>query len=386
MAQELIPDPYTIEQRQILKHRLMETLTQQGFVIEADTLRLSALNKQMLRAVHAEAVRHNVKRAHKGLVRHENRLLSYIAAGDEVVPERIYPRFVEVQAGSEDELLFRYARLHWSIPVSSGYGRRLRFVVYDQANGKLIGIIGLSDPVFALGARDTFIGWTKENRRKRLVNVMDLFVLGAVPPYTYLLCGKLIALLATSQEVHDAFIRRYGERKALISGRSSDGRLALLTTTSALGRSSIYNRLTFRNAPLFISAGYTAGFGDFQFFNGFYRELRAMVVSEANPSAKHMKWGTGFRNRREVILKALKLLGLPRNFLCHGIAREVFVIPLAASSYAFLRGETDDLQNTTNSVDELFLWFRERWLLPRAARDSRYSTFEPEDWRLWEKA
>ncbi|MGH8472133.1 MAG: Druantia anti-phage system protein DruA, partial [Gammaproteobacteria bacterium] len=33
----------------------------------------------------------------------------------EVVPEQISPRVVEVEAGTQNELLFRYARLHWSI-------------------------------------------------------------------------------------------------------------------------------------------------------------------------------------------------------------------------------------------------------------------------------
>ena len=39
----------------------------------------------------------------------------------------------------------------------------------------------------------------------RLRNVMDAFVLGAVPPYRELLCGKLVAMLAASDEVRDAF-------------------------------------------------------------------------------------------------------------------------------------------------------------------------------------
>ena len=99
----------------------------------------------------------------------------------EIDPERIEPRLQEVKSGSWDELLFRYSCLHWSIPVSSGYGRRLRFLVYDNSTGKLMGLFGLGDPVFSLSARVQWIGWTKEDRRKRLVHVMDAFVLGAVP-------------------------------------------------------------------------------------------------------------------------------------------------------------------------------------------------------------
>ena len=87
---------------------------------------------------------------------------------------------------------------------------------------------------------------TRLPARQRLRYVMDLFVLGVVPPYSFLLGGKLVALLATSNEVRTIFERKYAGRNALISHTQHNGTLALLTTTSALGRSSIYNRLTFK--------------------------------------------------------------------------------------------------------------------------------------------
>jgi hypothetical protein len=132
------------------------------------------------------------------------------------VPETIQPSLVEVNPDSEDELLFRYVSLHWSIPVSKGYGRRLRFLVVDQANDKLIGIIGLGDPVIALAARDKWIGWDRNTRHERLRYVIDAFVLGAVPPYSYLLCGKLIALLAASSDVRSRFFNKHRKRHSLI--------------------------------------------------------------------------------------------------------------------------------------------------------------------------
>ncbi|MGB9713316.1 MAG: Druantia anti-phage system protein DruA [Dissulfurimicrobium sp.] len=57
---------------------------------------------------------------------YEDRLIRYIANGDEVVPSAIRPKLVVVKPESEHELLFRYACLHWGIPVSAGYGRRRR--------------------------------------------------------------------------------------------------------------------------------------------------------------------------------------------------------------------------------------------------------------------
>jgi hypothetical protein len=116
----------------------------------------------------------------------------------------------EVLPDTEDELLFRYARLHGSIPISAGYGRRLRFLVFDERNGKLIGLFGLGDPVFALGPRDAWVGWDAPAKRERLRHVVDAFVLGAVAPYARLLCSKLVALLITSNEVREGFIKAAG--------------------------------------------------------------------------------------------------------------------------------------------------------------------------------
>jgi hypothetical protein len=372
------------KRRQELRDRILRSLRSQGFRIRSGCLvPPDPVDKSALRTLHQDAVGHRVERSRPGLERHEDRLLSRIAAGHKVDPERIRPRLVTVRAGSEDELLFRYARLHWSIPVSAGYGRRLRFVVYDESNGKLIGIFGLGDPVFSLGPRDRWIGWDLDCKRARLQCVMDLFVLGAVPPYSDLLCGKLIALLATSREVQRAFRRRYGGENAFISRRPLDGRLALVTTTSALGRSSLYNRLRYGSEPVYRSVGFTRGSGDFQFSNGFYADLRTFAVENCNATAKHARWGDGFRNRRELVRKALPLLGLSRELVYHGVQREIFVAPLASNAGPFLRGDHERLRSYRRTVEDLFQWFRERWLLPRAARDRRYRVFEPESYRLW---
>jgi hypothetical protein len=340
-------------------------------------------DKEHLRALHEQAVRHQIERSRAGLVRHERRLLAYFANGHDVLPEAIKPRIVQVRPDSDEELLFRYARLHWSIPVSAGYGRRLRFLVFDESNGKLIGLFGLGDPVFSLGPRDRWIGWDLLARKARLQCVMDLFVLGAVPPYSQLLCGKLIALLATSSEVRDAFRRRYGGDRAFISRKPLDGRLALLTTTSALGRSSLYNRLMFDGKPVFVSLGYTRGSGEFHFGNSIYDHLRELAEAHCEATAKHGRWGEGFRNRRELLRKALPLLGLSRELIYHGVQREIFAAPLATNTAEFLRGEHQRLKPYARSASELFTWFRERWLLPRAARDERYRVFEAESFRLW---
>lgn len=342
-------------------------------------------DKEDIRRRHRQAVLHNRARARKVMERCEGSLLARIANGVEVVPGQIEPAIVEVKSGGIDELLFRYAALHWSIPISSGYGRRLRFLVIDQSNQKLIGIIGLGDPVFSLKARDEWVGWDHETRRHKLRHVMEAFVLGAVPPYSYLLCGKLVALLAASNEVRHAFRKKYGNRHTAISHRPGDGRLALITTSSALGRSSIYNRLRYHGETVFNSVGYTSGWGEIYFSNGLYAPLQAYAGANLQPTARHVAWGKGFRNRQEVIRKCLQDLGLSQKIRRHQIMREVFAVPLAKNTREFLSDEHSRLYQFDRSASALSCWFLDRWLIPRAQRDVKFLEWNRDDWRLWDE-
>lgn len=367
-----------------LRVKIIQSLRAQGFrVRNGAVLPPKDLSKERIRELHETAVAYRIKRARGGLFRMEKDLLRHIASGPEVVPLRVLPRLVEVLPDSEEERLFRYASLHWSIPVSSGYGRRLRFLVIDEYNGKLIGLIGLGDPVFSLGPRDRWVGWTPSDRKKRLANVMDAFVLGAVPPYSFLLCGKLVAMLAASDTVRCAFKRKYGGTHSVIRHKVHDGRLALITTTSALGRSSVYNRLRFGDRLLYQSAGFTRGSGEFHFSNGLYGAITEFVMKNCKPTAKQERWGTGFRNRREVVRKCLSALGLSSDWIYHGIEREVFVVPLARNTREFLRGEHSRLLWYQQSETELFEYFRDRWMLPRASWDQRFTSWSKDEWLIW---
>jgi Domain of unknown function (DUF4338) len=377
-------DQHGADERTDLRDRVLRSLEHQGFRLEDDgRLAPASQGKAAIRALHATARHASIERARDGLRRHEDRLLGRFAAGADLDVQAIRPRLVEVAAGSEEELLFRYARLHWSIPVSAGYGRRLRFLIVDEANDKLIGLFGLGDPVFAIGPRERWIGWDWDARKARLRHVMDAFLLGAVPPYSSLMCGKLVAMLMTSSEVRRAFKRKYGGSDSLITNRPFDGNLALITTTSALGRSSIYNRVRVGDRRLLQSVGFTSGSGEFHFANGIYRDLIGYADANLQPTAKHIRWGGGWRNRREVVRRTLPELGLSSEMIYHGVQRELFVAPLAPNTREFLCGQHKHLRPYKAPAAALFDAFRARWLLPRAERDRRYRDFDPNSLRIW---
>src|SRR5258708_39377100 len=114
-------------------------------------------------------------------------LIKHFASGEDIDPTSITPVLQRISGGTWEGDLFRLASLTWSVPVSNGFGRRMRYLVWDQYHGRVAGIMALGDPVFNLSVRDNLIGWNSSDREKRLVNILDAYLLGAIPPYNMLL-------------------------------------------------------------------------------------------------------------------------------------------------------------------------------------------------------
>lgn len=367
-----------------MRTAIIHALRKQGYRVKNGVILMPEdPSKDDFRALNTLATQKKLEKSGPGVKPYEDRLIQYIANGHEVVPRSISPKIVPVEPESEHELLFRYACLHWSIPVSAGYGRRLRFLVIDESNGRLIGLFGLGDPVYSMQARDRWIGWDKEWKAKKLYHMMDAYVLGAVPPYSFLLGGKLIAMLVCSNEVRNAFRKKYNGQESLIRKETRPPYLVLVTTTSALGRSSIYNRVSVNGQKYWTSLGFTQGSGEFHFSNGVYDDIRAYVEEHCEPTAKHAAWGSGFRNKREVIRKCLSKIGLSADLIYHGIRREIFAAPLGRQAIPFLRGEVSRPCFYDWSASDLAELFAERWLYGRAERMPGYREYDREQYRIW---
>ncbi len=335
------------------------------------------LTKQKIRNLHAAQRVDILERQRRFVETHGSELAKHFASGSQIDPRSIDPKLVEVSPGSLESRLFRFASLLWSVPVSQGFGRRLRFLVKDRQNDCLIGLFALGDPVFNLSARDNWIGWTHEDRRDRLVHVMDAYVVGAVPPYSQLIGGKLVAALMGSKEVRRAYERKYLARQSVIRQRKHRARLVLLTTTSALGRSSIYNRLSIPEGPRFLRIGTTKGFGHFHLYGEVFDSLRAHLEEAGHPYASGHRFGMGPNWKLRVARAALEDLGIDGNsILKHGIEREVYAIPLAENWKKVLSGEHQRLRSLTRPAAEISKFCLDRWLVPRSERDASFRSFD----------
>lgn len=363
-----------------LRLRIEHELTTAGFVVYEDSLELPAGDsKNTYRKLHYDQRQERLLSSIKTIKTWEDHFISSIAKPDEIDIQKINPRVRPIET-VQDRGLFNYASLTWSVPVSKGFGRRTYFLVEDQQNGKLIGIFALGDPVYNLSVRDKEIGWTQEQKAKRLYNVFDAFVCGAIDPYRQLLGGKLVAMLTTSDEVIELLRQKYDGKRTQISEEIKDSRPALITVTSALGRSSVYNRLRYKDRYLLKSHGYTKGFGHFHFSPTLYADL--LEVAKEHPNYAGTEFGAGANWKIRTLRQALTLLGVSNNYMQHGLTREVFLGELASNSMSFLRGETNELDYHFASIGELTEFWKERWLLPRSELKLGLSEFSSEKLRI----
>lgn len=370
---------FSLEAR--IKRSLRRHLRNVGFSrTSMGSLQPPGESKETIRNLHRAQRSDLLKKEKEFVDRSWPKLKSYFADGTEVVAERIDPELELIKGETWQSDLFRLACLTWSVPVSQGYGRRLRFLVWDRSNGKLIGLIGLGDPVFNLKVRDQLIGWNATQRKKRLVNLMDAYVLGAVPPYNFLLCGKMIACLIRTKEIREQFSTKYNDTKGIISNQHKHARLVVVTTSSALGRSSLYNRLVLDGTRYFEPIGYTAGWGHFHIPASLFDLIREYLKLKDHKYFGNNRFGQGPNWRLRAIRYTLSSLNLNPNLLRHGINRQVFQCQLASNVTRFLTGKaTRARYKGLLSIAEVAKLSLARWVLPRAMRRTEYRNWKREN-------
>ena len=140
--------------------------------------------------------------------------------------------FVEQGNTKEVERWTLLRRLIHTMEFSANPGRNLKFYVKDKNTNKVLGLICLGSDVTSLGARDKFIGWTKDNKFKdgKLNYTSIATTICCVQPLGYnFLGGKLVATMVTSSVVRDIWKEFY------------DQTLVGISTTSLYGIHSMYN-------------------------------------------------------------------------------------------------------------------------------------------------
>lgn len=281
----------------------------------------------------------------------------YFAEPKDIDIRKIQPYLVQV-VDDVTSKIWSYAETFWSVPISVGYGRRLRFLVFDQQNDKLIGIFGLCDPLIGFKLRDEIIGWTREQKQKRLYSCMTAYILGAVPPYNKVLGSKLVALSTMFPEVRKAFHEKYKGITTVISKKRKIPQLAMIDTFGAFEKSAIYTRLDNWNF-----VGYTKGQSHIHITaNGSWEIIKQFVPSE---KFKSYQYGKGSNWKLRTLRIGLENLGFDENMLSIGWRRAYYFCPLMSNYREFLTMKTHKPKFIKHTTNDLIEYWQERWVIPR---------------------
>jgi len=284
----------------------------------------------------------------------------YFAKKEEIDPHKIQLELELVNNNKSSEI-FRSAMSLWNVPISSGYGRRMRFILWDKTHNKVFGIFGLGDPVIGLRIRDDYIGWSKNQRHDRLYNIMSAYILGAVYPYNELYGSKMTALSVGSKDVCKLFEEKYKGKKTIIRERSPIPKLVAVDTMAFFGKSLIYEGL-----QEWQFVGFTKGIMHIH-LNRFWDEIVELArLLNIKSAEKNNKMLTNKRFR--VYQDVFRALGIKDDLFSTGITKGYYFRPLTQNWKEFLNGESDETVYNNKSFDEYFELWQNKYLRKRISK------------------
>lgn len=326
-----------------------------------------------------------IDRNSEWIKKHTELAQANLGRGSDVLRSSISPR-LEVCTTKNQNNLFRYFRYYWSSPASDYVGRRIRLLIRDDAikDSPVIGIAAIGSSIIHIPDRDEWIGWNTETRTNRIIYMMDAYVIGALPPYNYLLGGKLISYALASNEIRKLYKKKYAKVKTILKKRKASD-LVLIMTTSLYGpNSSQYNRLKYGRSLLYKPIGKTAGFGSLHISNETFAAMRQLI--ELNGCELSNKFGMGPNWSMRVIRSACDILNLNSEvILKHSFQRGIYAIPLAINYKSFLRGESKKPIYRNLPLSKLVDYWRNRWLNMRKQNNlicKKVLRFSPEQFRI----
>jgi hypothetical protein len=152
-----------------------------------------------------------------------------------------------------------------------------------------------------------------------------------------------------------AYHKNYKGTTTVLQERIIDPHLLFITTTSAFGRSSIYNRLKYKEDLVAESLGYTKGSGTFHISQELYTEMQSFL--KRRNIDINTTFGYGPSRKVRLIDQAFSLLDL-KTYHYHNIEKGVRPIYY---------------QRQLNDMTE---FWKERWAIPRMNRDTSWKNFD----------
>ena len=359
-----------------LRNKIIESLKAQGFKINPH-LSPKRNEKETLRKVHEQKRKEQLRLHKKFLLENLDEVKKFSINGKDIQPDKIKLKLIEVRPNSfESKLFFWWNLVWWSLPYDKPIGRQMRFILWDKHYNAPFGLIGLQSPPFASSVRDNYLGLNNGSREYWINQSMYGQRIGALPPYNELLGGKMVALSLVSNEIRKAYEKKYRDKKTLLRNRKIPNRLLFITTTSAYGKSSVYERIKYKGEKVSIFLGFTSGAGTFHLPQELYEELLLFLKQEGIDTKRG--YGTGPSRKLKLVDLGFKKLGLKNlmgSYVFHNIRRGYYLFSHIKNLHNVIQKNKRPLWYN-RPFNELFAFWLERWCIPRSERKKEWKEFD----------
>jgi hypothetical protein len=277
--------------------------------------------------------------------------------------------YVEIVEDSKESTRWTEIRkLIHTMSFSANPGRNVKLYIKDRVSGKLLGLVSLGSDVTSLGVRDTYIGWSKENKFQdgRLNHTTIASTIVCTQPLGYnFLGGKLVACMTTSPVVREHWKEKYGQE------------LIAVGTTSLYGIHSQYNGIP-HFKTLGESAGKVATKPDDSVYEVWHHWIKENQTEEyeRQTTQKEGIEGPVSGVKQRILTMIFKELGLKQSHYQHGFKRGVYFAQMYDNGNEFLRNEIDESQLKLKKKFEDGDEYTMKWWKPKAIR--RYEKLHEE--------
>ena len=245
-----------------------------------------------------------------------------------------YVEMLEQGNAKDNETWTLVRKLVHTMEFTANPGRNIKFFIKDRVTNKLLGVVCLGSDVTSLGARDNFIGWTKDDKfvdGKLKYTSIGTTICCAQPLGYNFLGGKLVAALVTTSVVRDAWKKLYGQT------------LVGLSTTSLYGIHSMYNSI-----PLWKTLGSSKGRIALKPDDAIYETWHEWL--KENQKEEYLKQTTQKEGvagpptgvKQKTINMIFKAVGIKGSDYMHGFKRGIFYADIYENGKEFLRGEIEE--------------------------------------------
>src|SRR5210317_294935 len=274
--------------------------------------------------------------------------------------EELDPYVKIVEDSKESTRWTEIRKLIHTMSFSANPGRNVKLYIKDRVSGKLLGLVSLGSDVTSLGVRDTYIGWSKENKFKdgRLNHTTIASTIVCTQPLGYnFLGGKLVACMTTSPIVRKHWKEKYGQE------------LIAVGTTSLYGIHSQYNGI-----PHFKTLGESAGKvstkPDDSVYEVWHHWIKENQTEEYDRQTTQKEGIEGPVSgvKQRILTMIFRELGIKQSHYQHGFKRGVYFAQMYDNGNEFLRNEIDESQLKLKKKFEDGDEYTMNWWKPKAIR------------------